>query len=101
MTGFHFRDLFRSPGGDNFTAAGTTFWSKVDDPVGAFDDVEVMFDRDDGVAFFHQTVEYHKQLADVFEVQTGGGLVQDIHGFTGGTALQLGGEFDTLRFTTR
>ena len=50
----------------------------VDQPVGGFDDVQVVFDDDDGVARVAQLVQHFEQQRDVGKVQAGGGFVQDV-----------------------
>ena len=65
--------------------------------VGGLDDVEVVLDDDHGVAGVHQAVEHAQQLADVLEVQAGGGLVEDVEGAAGGALGQLARELDALR----
>ena len=57
MTGQAGGDVFRCAGGDDLAAAGTAFWSEIDDPVGGLDDVEVMLDDHDGVALIGQAVQ--------------------------------------------
>ncbi len=59
---------------------------EVDHPVGGLDDVEVVLDHDHGVAGVDQAVEHFEQLADVLEVEAGGGLVEDVEGLAGGAA---------------
>ena len=63
--------------------------AEVDHPVGGLDDVEVVLDHDHGVALLDQAVEHFEQLADVLEVEAGGGLVEDVEGLAGGAARQL------------
>ena len=60
-----------------------------------------MLDHDDRVALVHQPLQYEQQLAHILEVQAGGRLIQDVHGFAGRTALQLGGQLDALGFAAR
>src|SRR5260370_822870 len=88
-------------GGDGVAAAGAGFGAEVDDPVGGLDHVEVVLDHDDGVAGVDEPAEHAEQLADVVEVQPGGGLVEHVDGPAGGAALQLGGELDPLRLPAR
>ena len=63
------------------------------------DHVEVVLDDDDRIALVDEAVEHVEQLADVFEVQAGGGLVEDVDGAAGGPLLQLGRQLDALRLT--
>ena len=94
------RDLLRGSGHDDGSPALAALWAHVDDPVGVGDDVEVVLDDDHGVALVDQSLEHRQQLADVFEMQTGGRLVEDVDGPPGGAALELGGELDALGLTT-
>ena len=55
-----------------------------------------MLDDHDRVALVDQGVEDFQQLADVLEVQAGGGLVQDVEGAAGGPAGQFLGQLDAL-----
>ena len=63
--------LFRGAGKQDLAAFTTAFGTHVDQVVGAFDDVEVMLDDDDGVALFHQLVQDTQKNTDVFEMKTG------------------------------
>eukprot|EP01034_Spumella_vulgaris_P001037 gene1037-1380_t len=58
--------------------ARTTLRPHVDEPIGGFDHVQVVFDDDDGVARVAQLVQHLQQQVDVGKVQAGGGLVQDV-----------------------
>src|SRR5215218_8985984 len=60
------------------TAAAATFGSEVDDPVGVPDDVEVVFDDDDGVAGIDESIEHLEQMANVGHVEAGRRLVEDV-----------------------
>src|SRR6202035_706061 len=91
-------DLLGGAGGDDVAAAGAAVGAEVDDVVGGLDDVEVVLDDDDGVPAVHQAAQHAEQLADVLEVQAGGGLVQHVDGPAGGPALQFGRELDPLGF---
>src|ERR1700729_6725 len=98
VAGFDGGDVFGGAGGDDVAAAGAAVGAEVDDVVGGLDDVEVVLDDDDGVAAVDEPAQDAQEFADVFEVQPGGGLVQDVDGPAGGAALQFGGELDPLRF---
>ena len=45
------RNLFRCAGSDQTPTAMATFWPKIDDPIGRLNDVEVVLDHDDRIAF--------------------------------------------------
>ena len=64
--------------GDDAAATGATFWPQIDDPVGGFDDVEVMLDNHHAVTVFGKAMQNTQQQADVLEVKAGGGFVQNV-----------------------
>ena len=90
--------MFRRAAGDDFAAAAAAFRAEIDDPVRGFDDVQVVFDDDDGVAAVAQAVQHVKQLAHVVEVQAGGWFVQDVEGAAGVAFGEFARQFDPLCF---
>ena len=93
-------NLLWSALGDNGSAAISSLGPHVDDPIGGFDDIQIVLNDEDRVALIDKTLQHQQQLADVLEVQAGGGLVKDIQGPTRGTFLQLGGQLDALGLPT-
>src|SRR5216683_3943939 len=81
------------------TAAFAAFRTKVDDPVGLFDDVEVMLDDQHRVAKRNQSLEHIQQFANVVEVQTCGGLIKNVQSTPRLALRELTRELDALRFT--
>ena len=77
------RDLLGRAVGDDASAALAAFGAEVEDVVGVADDVEIVLDDDDGVAEIGEPVEDFEQLADVVEVEAGGGLVEQVEGASG------------------
>ena len=80
MAGGGFGDLFGGAFGYDLAAAVSALGAHVDEPVGAFYDLEVVLDDDErvaGVAEFEQDFE---ELVDVCKVQAGGGLIEDVYG---------------------
>src|SRR5580658_6829017 len=77
------------------------FGAQVQDPVGVADDVEIVLDDDDGVAEVGEAVEDFEELADVVEVETGGGLVEEIEGAAGLAFGKLTGELHALGLAAR
>ena len=76
----------------------SAFRSEVDDPIGAFDHFQVVFNDDErvsGIAQFHQNVQ---KFFDIGEMETGRRLVQNMHGSAGRFLGQLGREHYPLRF---
>src|SRR5579859_7243182 len=71
-------DEFGRALGDDAAAAFAALRAEVDDPVGLFDDVEVMLDDEDGVAERDEALKDVKQFANVVKVQSGGGFIEDV-----------------------
>ena len=64
--------------GHDFAAGVAAFGAHIDEPVGGFDDFQVMFNDDDGVALVDQLVQHFEKFFDVVEVEAGGGFVEEI-----------------------
>ena len=52
--------------------------AEVDDPVRGLDNVQVVFDDDNGVAAIAQAMQYVQQMFDVEKVQPGGRLIENV-----------------------
>src|SRR3569623_72119 len=74
---------------ENLAAFLAAFGPEIDQPVGGFDHVEIVFDDADGVALVAQPVQHIEQLLDVVEMQTGGGLVEDVERAAGAALRQF------------
>jgi hypothetical protein len=61
-------DLLGSSLRNDAAAALTAFRAEVNDPIGLFDDVEVVLDDQDGVAEFDETLENIEQFTDIIEM---------------------------------
>ena len=70
--------LFGCAGGDDFAALVAAFGAEVDEPVGGFDDVEIVFDDQKRGAGFQEFAEGREEFRDVVEMEASGGLVEDI-----------------------
>src|SRR5438309_9042524 len=95
------RDFFRSAFGYNPAALFSAFRTEIDDPIRALDHVEVVLNHQHRVAERNQLVKHVEKLADVFEVQPGGRLVQDVKRAAGSTLRKLFRQLDALRFAAR
>jgi hypothetical protein len=91
-------DLFGGAGRADAAAAVAAFGAEVDDPVGGLDDVEVVLDDEDGITEADEVVEDLQEIADVFEVQAGCWLVENVKSSAGVGFCQFAGEFDALGF---
>ena len=76
------RNLFRGALGNNLAATIASFRSKVHDPVGGLNHVQVMLDDDDSIAMVTQVVQHREQLFDVMKVQASGWFIENIEGLT-------------------
>lgn len=92
--------LWRSLGDDRATSIAA-LGTKVDEPVAGLHHIEVVLDDDYRVTFVDESLQHQQQLVHVFEVQAGGGLVENVDCLAGGTSLQLGGQLHALGFATR
>src|SRR3989344_6965184 len=92
------RNLFGRAFGDDSAAPLPSFGAEVDDPVGGFDDVEVVLDDDDGIAAVDELLEHGEELLDVLEVEAGRRLVEEIQGFARIALAELRGELHPLGF---
>ena len=70
-------DLFRRALRDDVTAFIAGFRAEINDPIGAFDDIQVVLDDDDRVPGIYQALENLEQNTDVIEVQTRGRFVEE------------------------
>ena len=94
-------DGFWGAGCDDVAAVFACVGAEVDDPVCAFDHVEVVFDDENGVAAVNEAVEDFDENADVVKVQSRGGFVEEVKRFARGGSRQFGCEFDALCFAAR
>jgi hypothetical protein len=79
-------DIFGRACGEDLTAAMAAFGSHVDDPIGGFDDIKLMFDDDDGISFIDEALEDEEEAADILKVKACGGFIEDVEGSSGGAA---------------
>ena len=94
-------DLLRRAADDDPATAVAAVRAKVNDMVRNFNNVEVVFNDEHGIARVHEPGEHFGQLVHVAGVQAGGRFVQDINRASRRTLGQLGGELDPLRFAAR
>lgn len=76
MAAFDLSDLFGCSDGYDLTTAVAAFRPDVDDMVGGFHHVQIVFDHHDGIALIDQFMQHFQQLAYIFEMQTRGRFVQ-------------------------
>ena len=71
-------DFLRRTFGNNFSAAGTAFRAKVNDPIRRFDHVQIVLDDEQRVTGVAQFEQHFQQFRDVVKMQAGGRLVQNV-----------------------
>ena len=74
------RELFRGPLPHELAPFGSAFGSQVDDPVGAFDHIQIVLDHNDRIARVNQLLKNTHQFADIIKMQAGRGFVEDVKG---------------------
>ena len=75
--------------------------SEIDNPVRGLDDIEVVFDHDDGIAAIPQAMQYAKQLLNVIEVQASGWLIENVQRAARIALGQFFRKLDALCLATR
>ena len=71
-------DLFGRAGGDNLAAVGASFGAEIDNPIGRFHHVQIVFDDDHRIAPVDELIQHQQQLSHVVEMQPGGRLIEQI-----------------------
>src|SRR2546421_2590798 len=89
-------DEFGRALGDDAAAAFAAFGAEIDDPVGLFDDVEVVFDDENGVAEVNEALQDIEQFSYVIEVQAGCWLVENVERAARLALGEFAGQFDAL-----
>src|SRR5580704_5089016 len=88
---FYARDLLGRALCDDAAAFVAAFGTEVNDPVGLFDDVEMVLDNQHGVAERDEAVQHVEQFLHVVKVQPGGWLVENIQRAAGLAARKFAG----------
>src|SRR5436190_17946158 len=80
----------------------SAFGPEVQNPIRAFNDIEMMFDDQHRMPRFDQALKTIEQPLNVREVQTSRRFVQNVEIVTAAPHFaQLGGKFDALRLAAR
>ena len=93
------RDLLGCAGGDDLTALVAAFGAHVDQPVGGFDDVEIVLDDEKRRAGLKQFAKCGEKFGDVVEVEPGGGLIEEVENAAIFGAREVRGELEALSFS--
>ncbi len=89
-----FRSALHNDAATAFAGAGTDF----DNPIAGGNHAHVVLDHYDGISGVNQAVELRDKAFDIGWMQTSCGLVENVKRVAALATLQLGGEFDALRF---
>jgi len=90
--------FFGCAGRHQLAAFVTAFRAEVNHPVRVFDDVQVVFNNDNRIAFVHEFSQNVQQALHILKVQARGRLIQNVKGFAGLGARQFRGKLDALGF---
>jgi hypothetical protein len=63
--------------GDEFSAFRPCFWAEIENPVGIFDDIEMVLDDKKGGTLVDEAVEQSDEEGDIIQVKTCGGFIED------------------------
>ena len=97
MIAFELGNLFWRADCHDFPTGGAPFGAEINQPVGALNDVQIVFDDQHGIAGIDQAMQHGEQLADVVKVQAGGWFVEYVQRVAGIDPCQFRGQFDPLR----
>ena len=89
-------DCFWGASGDNLPATRASLGPEINQSVSGFDDIEVVLNDNHCIAPITQAMQDLEQLSDIFEVQPGGGFIENIQRISGVPFGQLLGQFDAL-----
>ena len=73
---FGLYDLLRSSFGDHTASLFPSVGPQIDDVVGTFDHIHIVFDDNDGVTVIHQFLEGLEKDGDVVRVKSDGGFIE-------------------------
>src|SRR5215469_8855560 len=71
------QNIFRGAGSDDLAAFFAALRSEINDPVGTFNDFEIVLNHQDRIAGVHQTLKQPDEQRNVVEMEAGGRLIED------------------------
>lgn len=99
MTGWTFGYHFRWALSHNLASRSAAFRPKVEDPVGTFDNIQVMLNNKKRVAGGPKLEQHLKQLGHIMKMEPGGWLIENVERMTGGFTTQFRRQLDALGLT--
>src|SRR3989339_194577 len=76
------------------------FWTKINDPVSTFDQVQIVFDNHDGISLPHNSLNYLNQFFYILIMKPCGRLIEEIQCFCGIPLCKFARKLDTLCFSS-
>ena len=91
--------FLRSSSGNYRSASVTAFRSDINNIVRRLDDIQIVFDNNDGISALGQAVQNLHQFVDIRKMKSRRRLVENVDRFSRAAAAQLCCELGTLRFS--
>ena len=83
MAPSHEHDLFGCATRHHLSTTFATFRSHVDEVIGHFDDIHIVFDHQHGVALVNELLQYPYEQFHIVEMKAGGRFIKDVEGAAG------------------
>ena len=97
---FRLRYLLRCSLCDDESTTTSTFRSEIQNVVHGLDDVEVVFDDEDGIAFVYEALEDFEQALNVVEVEARRRFIENVERSSGCALGELGCQLHALRLSS-
>src|SRR4029077_10060372 len=94
------RNLFRSSRGHDRPALRAAFGAQIDHPIGGFDHVQIVFDDYQRGSAIQEFAKGRQELLNVVEMQSRGGLVENVKNAGIGGVNEMSGELQPLGFAS-
>src|SRR5207245_11599935 len=92
-------NFFRGPSAHDLAATFATFRSQIDNPVRAFDHLQIVFNHDHRITRVAQLHQYLQEFLNVGEMQSGGRLIENVERAPSCLFRKLSREFYALGFS--
>ena len=92
--------MFRRTCSHDLATTVATLGPEIDDPVGALNHLQVVFDNNHRVTGIAQLHQYLQQFLDIGKVQSGRRLIENVYSAPGRFLCELRREFHALRFSS-
>src|SRR5438876_10832154 len=99
MTSGKTGNFFRRPSAHDLAATFATFRSQIDNPVRAFDHLQIVFNHDHRITRVAQLYQYLQEFLNVGEMQSAGRPIDNVDPAPSCLFRKLSREFSSLRFS--